>query len=176
METEFDQLSVLNTVEEISAYFNITLKHEELDTSHILRLIRNSISYYKKYIDPTKDLDYAHITFYRMNMKESYAVQPMNEMPAGIALNGLYSYLPSFKYEENYRSGFGTKYYVNNQDSNPLIDLSMGLNELAANLKNEGNNSFHKGEAITSRTTTADEQFYKRYLIHLIGLPSWIRI
>lgn len=162
LETEFDQLSVLNTVEDISAYFNITLKHEELDTSHILRLIRNSISYYKKYIDPTKDLDYAHITFYRMNMKESYAVQPMNEMPAGIALNGLYSYLPSFKYEENYRSGFGTKYYVNNQDSNPLIDLSMGLNELAANLKNEGNNSFHKGEAITSRTTTADEQFLQK--------------
>lgn len=162
LETEFDQLSVLNTTEEIFSYFDIKWKFEELDSSHILRLIRNSISYYKKYIDPAKDLDYAHITFYRMNMKESYAVQPMNEMPAGIALNGLYSYLPSFKYEENYRSGFGTKYYVNNQNSNPLIDLSMGLNELAANLKNEGNDSFHKGEAITSRTTTADEQFLQK--------------
>lgn len=162
LETEFDQLSVLNTAEEIFAYFGITWKHEEIDSSHILRLIRNSISYYKKYIEPAKDLDYAHITFYRMNMKESYAVQPMNEMPAGIALNGIYSYLPSFKYEENYRSGFGTKYYVNNQDSNLLIDLSMGLNELAANLKNDGNDSFHKGEAITSRTTTADEQFLQK--------------
>ncbi|MFI2859250.1 DNA phosphorothioation-dependent restriction protein DptH [Paenibacillus sp. JSM ZJ436] len=162
LETEFDRLSIINSSEELFAYFGITWRHEELDSNNVLRLIRKSISYYKKYIDPGKELDYAHITFYRMNMKESYAVQPMNEMPAGIALNGLYSYLPSFKYEENYRSGFGTKYYVNNKNSNPLIDLSMGLNELAANLKNEGNDSFHKGEAITSRTTTADEEFLRK--------------
>ncbi|MCJ8014172.1 DNA phosphorothioation-dependent restriction protein DptH [Paenibacillus sp. KQZ6P-2] len=162
LETEFDHLSILDTAEDISAYFNVSLKYEELDSSHILRLIRNSISYYKRYIDHKSEIDYAHISFYRMNMKESYAVQPMNEMPAGIALNGLYSYLPSFKYEENYRSGFGTKYYLGNHEENQLIELSMGLNELAANLKNEGNDSFHKGEAIYSRTTTADEQFLQQ--------------
>ncbi|WP_214607621.1 hypothetical protein, partial [Mycobacterium tuberculosis] len=146
LETEFDQLSNLDSTDAISTYFNVSLKHEELDSSHILRLIRNQISYYKRHIEHNHDIDYSHVTFYRMNMKESYAVQPMNEMPTGIALNGLYSYLPSFKYEENYRSGFGTKYYLD-QKPNQLIELSIGLNDLAANLKNEGNDSFHKGEA-----------------------------
>ncbi|WP_175537601.1 hypothetical protein, partial [Mycobacterium tuberculosis] len=39
-----------------------------------------------------------------------------------------------------------------------------------ANLKNEGNDSFHKGEAIFSRTTTADEEFLER----IFNASHWV--
>lgn len=170
LNTEFDQLSNLDSAEDISTYFNVSLKHEELDSSHLLRIIRNQISYYKRNIVEKDEIDYAHVSFYRMNMKETYAVQPMSEMPTGVALDGLYSYLPSFKYEENYCSGFGTKNSFGEHETNQLIELSIVLNELAANLRNEGNNSFHKGEAIFSRTTTADEKFLEQ----IFNASHWV--
>lgn len=151
----FDEFSRIISLEELQEKFAFSLSSKQFDALDLLRVIRTKLTYYKQV--ETHNYKYAHISFYKMHAQEKDALQPMNEMVAGIALGGLYSYVPAIKSEENYRSGFGIKGY-GIDENNLLMNTAFYLNELAANLKNGGNNAYHKSEAIFSRTTTADEK------------------
>ncbi|WP_243735211.1 DNA phosphorothioation-dependent restriction protein DptH [Paenibacillus turpanensis] len=151
----FDEFSRINTTEELQEKFAISLSSKQFDALDLLRVIRTKLTYYKQV--ETNNYKYAHISFYKMHAQEKDALQPMNEMMAGVALEGLYSYVPAMKSAENYRTGFGIKGY-GIDPNNLLMSASFYLNELVANLKNGGNNVYHKAEAICSRTTTADEK------------------
>ncbi len=153
-ESIFDQFSRVESAEEFQEKFAIELSSKQYDSQDLLRIIRMTLNYYKQ--EENYDYKYAHISFYKMLAQEKDALQPMNEMIAGVALEGLYSFVPAMKSEENYRSGFGTKGY-RIETNNLLMNTAYHLNELAANLKNAGSNVYHKAEAIYSRTTTADE-------------------
>lgn len=167
-ESAFDLLSNAQSSQEFNRLFGLNIdKLEDYDPTDILRVIHQSIVFYKK--ETTNEFDYAHISYYRMNLQEKYAVQPVNEMTTGIALKGLYSVVPSMKGKENYKSGFGLKNF--NQDSDELlVKVASKLNELAANLKNEGNDSYRKGEVIFSRTTAAEEA----YLNAIFSASHWV--
>jgi DNA phosphorothioation-dependent restriction protein DptH len=154
-ESSFDLYAITETVAQFEQSFDVKLSIKEIDPDDILRTIRQKLFFYKQ--DPNSDLRYAHISFYKMHAQEHHAVQPIKEMTSGIAIEGLYSSVPSMKDEENYKSGFGTKAYSIDKD-NVLTSTVYYVNELAANLRNGGNDSYRKGEAIFSRTTTADEK------------------
>lgn len=154
-ESSLDKFAQIETVEEFESFFNLKLKAKELEKDDVLRIIREKISFYKSEIDTP--FRYAHITFYKMEEQEHIAIQPMETMISGIAIDGLYSSVPSMKDEENYRSGFGIKSYTISSE-NILTQAAYYINELAANLRNGGNDSYRKGEAIFSRTTSADEK------------------
>ncbi|UYZ24026.1 DNA phosphorothioation-dependent restriction protein DptH [Mesobacillus jeotgali] len=157
-ESSFDLYSRTETVSEFETNFNVKLKVKDLDEDEVLRTIRERLFYFKQ--KSLNDFRYAHISFYKMHAQEKHAVQPMKDMTTGIAIDGLYASVPSMKDEENYKSGFGTKNYTLD-DQNYLACTSFLVNELAANLRNGGHDSYRKGEAIFSRTTTADEELLK---------------
>ncbi|MDA1810949.1 MULTISPECIES: DNA phosphorothioation-dependent restriction protein DptH [Bacillus] len=155
-DSAFDNFSRIESVEEFQTKFNINLgakqQHEPQD---ILRFIREKLFYYKK--EMGEDYKYAHISFYKMQAQERYALQSMDEMLSGLAIDGLYTTVPSMKSNENYKSGFGVKAYAV-EEENLLTQIAYYFNELCANLHNGGNNTYRKGEAIFSRTTSADEE------------------
>lgn len=153
-ESAFDIYSRIESIQEFEETFNIKLQSKEVEPEDIIRTIRERLSFYKQNSD--SEYRYSHITFYKMHAQEHHAVQPMNEMTTGISIEGLYSSVPSMKDEENYKSGFGTKAY-SIDDTNYLTKTAYFVNELAANLRNGGHDSYRRGEAILSRTTTADE-------------------
>ncbi|KQL33524.1 DNA phosphorothioation-dependent restriction protein DptH [Bacillus sp. FJAT-25509] len=160
-ESSFNLLSTIENPDQFEAWLNIKLKANENDPRDLMRVIRDSIIFYKK--DINEEINYGHISFYKMLAQEHDALQPMNEMITGMNLEGLYSTIPSMKGKENYRTGFGTKCYsISDQDV--LGEVSYYLNELSANLTNDGNNAYHKGEAIVSRTSTTDEDFLAKIL------------
>jgi DNA phosphorothioation-dependent restriction protein DptH len=161
VESSFDLYARTETVKEFEDTFDISLniKKKELESEDILRVIREKLFFYMQ--DPNNDYRYAHISFYKMHAQETYAVQPIKDMTSGIAIEGLYSSVPSMRDQENYKSGFGTKAY--SIDENDLLaNTAYLLNELAANLRNGGFDSYRKGEAIFSRTTNADEDTLER--------------
>lgn len=163
----FDDFSRISTVEELQQKYSISLSSKQYDALDLLRVIRTKLTYYKQL--KAYNYKYAHISFYKMHAQEKDALQPMNEMVAGVALRGLYSYVPAMKSAENYRSGFGIKGY-GIDPNNLLMSTAYYLNELAANLKNGGNNVYHKSEAIFSRTTMADE----KTLEDIFNVSYWV--
>lgn len=156
----FDLFSRIQNVHEFQEQLNINLSTvSDYDETDVLRVIRNNLLYFKKI--ENNDFEYAHISFYKMGDMENYAVLPIEDMNSGLALNGLYSFVPTMKSSENYRSGFGIKPYLLNK-SNILIDLAISLNELCANLRNEGHDAYIKNVSIESISTIADEEYLRR--------------
>lgn len=154
-ESAFDLYAYTESAEELEQLFDIRLKRGELEAEDTLRIIRNKLFFYKQ--NTNDDIRYAHISFYKMHAQEHHAVQPMKDMTTGISIQGLHSSVPSMKDAETYKSGFGIKgYSIEAEDF--LVSTAFHVNELAANLRNGGNDSYRKGEAILSRTTTADER------------------
>ena len=160
-DSAFDSYARTDNVIQFQDLFDIKLKAKDLDANDVLRAIRSKLSFYKQ--DINKGIRYAHITFYKMHAQEHHAVQRMNEMRTGIAIEGIYSSVPSMKDKENYKSGFGIKCYtLDHSEKDYLVSTAYFVNELAGNLRNGGNDSYRKGEAIFSRTTTTDEQTLNR--------------
>ncbi|WP_188207540.1 DNA phosphorothioation-dependent restriction protein DptH [Alkalibacillus aidingensis] len=155
LESSFDLYARTETVSEFEDNFDIKLKSDQYESEDVLRMIREKLFFFKR--DPKTEYRYSHISFYKMNAQEHKAVQPMKDMKSGIAIDGIYSSVPSMKDEETYRSGFGTKTY-SITDDNPLTTTAYYVNELAANLRNSGNDSYRKGEVIFSRTSNTDDK------------------
>lgn len=156
-QSAFDEFSRMESVEEIKNSFDIKLKSTKYDETDIIRFIREKLSYFKHTSKNVKSYRYAHISFYKMFAQEQFALQPMMDMVTGISLEGIVSTVPSMKAEENYRSGFGIKgCKINEEDL--LLQTAYYINELAANMNNDGNNTYRKGESIVSRTATDDEE------------------
>ena len=153
-ESYFDLLSKLNSADEFLKCFEVDLtKDLDHDASDVLRVIQSRLLYFKRQWE--NSFEYAHISFYKIHAQEHHALLPMDDMVTGMALEGLYSYVPSMKSTENYRSGFGTKSFPIRSD-NLLTEVAIHVNELCANLRNGGNDSYKKRASIVSRTTTAD--------------------
>lgn len=161
-ENSFDVFSRIDSVEEFKNYFNIPLeKYRNFEEKDLLRYLRENLTFFKlKFED---EIRYAHISFYKMHFSENYALQPMADMYSGIALDGLYSSVSFMEGKENYKSGFGIKAYGLDEE-NILIQTAYYLNELAANMNNGGNNSYHKGESILSITTPERKSLLNRIL------------
>ncbi|MFC0015087.1 MULTISPECIES: DNA phosphorothioation-dependent restriction protein DptH [Allobacillus] len=151
----FDTFSKLNNPEEVYEKFGLKLKSTEYDERDLLRFIRENIFYYKYGLKDS--LRYSHLTFYKMTGEEKYAIQPMSEMKTGISLDGLLSSVPSMKNKDSYVTGFGIKEYEFDDDTTLLLQVAKSLNELAANVSNQGFNSYNPGQAIMSRTLIEDE-------------------
>lgn len=153
-ESAFDLYAQTDSVDRFEELFNVKLKSTVYDKEDLLRAIREKLFFYKRNLD--EEIRYAHITYYKMQAQEHHAIQKADKMISGIAIDGLYTSVPSMRDTENYKSGFGIKNYKIEKD-NYLTSTAYYVNELAANTKNSGTDSYHKGEVILSRTTLADE-------------------
>ncbi|WP_375105969.1 DNA phosphorothioation-dependent restriction protein DptH [Lysinibacillus fusiformis] len=168
--SSFEKFSHLKTVEQVEMFTKTKLKTKQFDEETVLRYIRENLFFYRRpCISKSLDIRYAHITFYKMHAQEKFAVQSMDEMKSDIALNGLYASVPSMRDQEIYKSGFGIHGY-SIDDKDYLVETAYFSNELAANTRNDGSDSYVKSNTILSRITTTD----KETLMQIFENSHWV--
>lgn len=167
----FEKFAQLQTVEQVTAYTGLKLnKVKGVESDVVLRTLHESLYFYRKTSTNQKwDLRYAHITFYKMHAQESSAMQSMNEMKSDLALEGLYASVPFMRDMETYKSGFGVKDYTLGENDY-LIKTAYYVNEVIANSRNEGNDSYVKGNTVLSRVNGMDESA----LVDIFEHSHWV--
>lgn len=171
----FDNLFTCEDDKEFFKEFGIKIKSRDIDENDILHMIQNNITYYKNNKESSNNYEYAHISFYKLGEKSRDANHLMNTIDTGLTLNGILSDPTSFNSDSGYRIGFGTKGILNKNST--LIRTTINTNELVQNNKNNGNNSYVKGQTIVSKPNEPDEQdiesLYKKSLWVTFIEPSF---
>lgn len=164
--SSFERFSSFENVEEFEDAFGVSLNTKKLDSTDVLRLIRENILYYRPM--DNQAYGYAHISFYKMLSNDLPARNTVEEIGAGSSLDGLLSSLSFLETTHDYRTGFGLKNVSG--PLNPLLQVAKVLNELASNLESGGTNPYRKNETIVTRTASYDEDI----LSHLYDASYWV--
>src|SRR5699024_6298406 len=112
--SSFEEFSMYDDIPTIEEKFDISLTTSKMDSSDMLRIVRENISYYK--LPDTNNYNYAHISFYKMISHNSYAKDNVEQMETGLSLNGILSSITSVSDRQDYRTGFGMKNVLNQED------------------------------------------------------------
>ena len=145
MRSTFDDFFDCVTPEQLNEKFGITIKSRVKDPMDILREVQDSITYFKHDL-PDKDVEYAHISFYKVGYDATIADDNMNQIETGLSIEGLLSSITSFNTRSEYRTGFGTKHILN--EDNLLVETVININELSLNYQNNGKNTYKKRKTI----------------------------
>lgn len=159
----------INNVEDFETEFNVklTTTHPNQSPQDLFdELNRNMKFYIRPY---SIELEYAHISFYKMEAKKQFASQPMNQIESGISMNGLYNTVASKKFDEDYRSGFGVQDYQI-PESDILLETAYYSNELAANMVNQASNTYLKDVGIVGITTLEDLNTIR----NILDTSNWV--
>lgn len=165
--SNFDKLFECNSKEEIFEEFgskNISLKSDVLDEIDIIHLVQDNITYYKHSLNKSSLNDiyeYAHICFYKCRTHNGIANEQMENIETGLSLNGLLSSVTSTTVHNEYRTGFGTK-YLENKD-NTLVKTAISLNELMENSRNKGKNTYSKNKSSVTTVELEEDNIQKLY-------------
>ncbi|WP_036833811.1 DNA phosphorothioation-dependent restriction protein DptH [Pontibacillus litoralis] len=165
-ESAFESFSMYNDTAQIEQIFDVSLQTKNLDPIDMLRIIRDNIQYYK--LKNNGEYRYAHISFYRMANQEYNAKNRMNEIDSGMALDGLLSSLNSLATQNDFRTGFGTKHSLH--DDNLFMQTVRNMNEFASNLDNEGRNPYSKRQSIVTMSSSLQEGM----LDNLYNVSHWV--
>lgn len=159
--SSFEKLYNCDSIEKFDELFGIKkeLKSNLFDEIDILHMVQNNIYYYHNSLN--SELEYAHISFYKINSEVETVSENMNKMETGISLNGLISTVASTKKPSDYRTGFGTKNILNN--GNSLIKSTISINELIDNSKKHGKNPYSKNKSLVTSITLDDDNIEKLY-------------
>ncbi|GGD08358.1 DNA phosphorothioation-dependent restriction protein DptH [Pontibacillus salipaludis] len=144
----------VSKVEEFERVFDVKLKSQDQSSEDLLEELHNNMQFYVV-TGSSKTFEYAHISFYKMEAQKQFASQPMEQLESGVSMNGLYTTVPSKKFEEDYRSGFGVKDY-SIVDNDLLLNCAYYTNELASNMVNQASDTYNKGRGLVARTTLDD--------------------
>lgn len=101
--------------------------------------------------DDGKQYEYAHISFYEMESEITSETATMDQIETGISLNGIVSGIPSSKYGQKYRTGFGMKY----AKRTPVIKLAEKYNSIVE--VGDTGNPYHPGISISTQIDKAAE-------------------
>ncbi|MNB78871.1 AAA-like domain protein [compost metagenome] len=123
----FEEMSQYADAEEIAKNFNLKLELEGYHPEELLNIFRDQVKFYSRDV-AVNQYEYSHITFYQMSRIEQVAVSNAAEIITGVSLFGLVSGIPSVFINEDYKTGFGTKFYKMSEA--PLLSLVPKLNSL----------------------------------------------
>ncbi|WP_181438861.1 DNA phosphorothioation-dependent restriction protein DptH [Paenibacillus sambharensis] len=123
----FEEMSQYTDAEEIARNFNLKLELEGYHPEELLNIFRDQVKFYSRDL-AASEYEYSHITFYQMSKIEQVATSNASEMITGVSLFGLVSGIPSVFINQDYKTGFGTKYYRTTEA--PLLSLVPKLNSL----------------------------------------------
>jgi len=151
----FDELFTCADADEFNKKFGIKLKSKDMDLTDVLHKIQNNITYYRNNNDIDCEYEYAHISFYKLSDKTGKANHPMDEIETGLSLNGILSEATSFNSDSGHRIGFGSKDILNKNTT--LIRTVLNTNELIQNTRNEGNDTYIRGQSIVAKPTEPNE-------------------
>ena len=148
MRSTFDDFFDCVNPEQLNEKFGITIKSRVKDAIDILREVQDNITYYKHDL-PDNDVEYAHISFYKVGYEATIADDNMDQIETGLSIEGLLSSITSFNTKSEYRTGFGTKHILN--EDNLLVQTVINLNELSLNYQNNGENTYKKRKTIITK-------------------------
>jgi DNA phosphorothioation-dependent restriction protein DptH len=106
----FEEMSQYSDAEEIAKKFNLKLDLEGYRSEELLNIFRDQVKFYSCDIEANK-YEYCHVTFYQMSKIEQVATSNATEIITGVSLFGLVSGIPSVFVNEDYKTGFGTRFY-----------------------------------------------------------------
>ena len=144
----FDDFFDCVNPEQLNERFGITIKSRVKDPIDILREVQDNITYFKHDL-PNNDVEYAHISFYKVGYEATIADDNMDQIETGLSIDGLLSSITSFNTRSEYRTGFGTKHVLN--EDNLLVQTVINLNELSLNYQNNGENTYKKRKTIITK-------------------------
>lgn len=104
---------------------------------------KNIECYFHK--DDGKKYEYAHISFYEMESEITSETATMNQIETGISIGGIISGVPSSKYGQKYRTGFGMKYAKRTS----VVEFAEKYNSLVE-VGNTGN-PYYSGTSISTQ-------------------------
>lgn len=151
----FDKFFECETAEDFEKEFGIDIKSNDYDTSDILHVIQNNITYYKNHEKP-ETYAYAHISFYKVGDESQNANGKMSEIETGLLLNGILSDATAYNSKSGYRVGFGTKNLIDENDL--LIRTTINTNEIMENSKHNGEYTYHKRNTIIAKPMAPGEE------------------
>lgn len=125
-------------------------------------LSKNIECYFHK--DIGRQYEYAHISFYEMESEITSESATMDQIETGISLGGIVSGVPSSKYGQKYRTGFGTKY----AKKTPVIELATKYNSLVQ-VGNTGN-PYHSGTSISTQIDKLAEEKMQ----YIYNASNWV--
>ena len=112
-------------------------------------IARNVECYFHK--DNGYDYEYSHLSFYEMESEITSEQATMSMIETGVSLGGVLSGIPSSKYGQKYRTGFGTKYAL----STELTEFAMKCNSLFQVEKT--GNPYYSGTSISTQIDASAE-------------------
>lgn len=125
-------------------------------------LSKNIECYFHK--DVGNQYEYAHISFYEMESEITSESATMDQIETGISLGGIVSGVPSSKYGQKYRTGFGTKY----ANKTPVTELASKYNSLVQ-VGNTGN-PYHSGTSISTQIDKLAEEKMQ----YIYKVSNWV--
>lgn len=112
-------------------------------------LSKNVACYF--HADNGEKYEYAHISFYEMESEITSETATMDQIETGISLGGIISGVPSSKYGQKYRTGFGTKY----AKKTSIVELAEKYNALIQ--VGDTGNPFYAGTSISTQIDSKAE-------------------
>ncbi len=121
---EYNDFSVLSDQRRLREYID-TYGRDVEDAGEMVLILGSNIRCY--YRDPKEDsYQYAHLTFFEMESSEEDGDSRMDSITTGVALGGIISGTPSVLDAGWYKTGFGTKFAVDNR----LMQLAKKYNAM----------------------------------------------
>lgn len=161
--SKFDEFFECLNPDQLNEKFGISISSRTIDSMDVLRTIQDNITYYK-HDSPEDDIEYSHISFYKVDYDSTIADDSMDQIETGLSLDGLLSSITSINSRLEYRTGFGTKNILN--PDNLLVETVINLNELSRNYEKNGENSYKKGITIITKPMELEkdltEKLYKK--------------
>ena len=155
MRSAFDDFFDCINPDQLNDEFGIRIKSRIKDPMDILKEVQENITYFK-HDSADNDVEYAHISFYKVGYEATIAEDIMGQIETGLSIDGLLSSITSFTRTE-YRTGFGTKHILN--EDNLLVQTAINLNELSLNYQNNGENTYNKRVTIITKPMELKKDF-----------------
>lgn len=116
------------------------------------------------HVDQGDKYEYAHISFYEMESEVTSETATMDQIETGISLGGIVSGVPSSKYGQKYRTGFGTKY----APKTDVVELAKKYNALIQ--VGDTGNPFYSGTSISTQIGSEVEEKME----YIYKVSNWV--
>lgn len=145
-------------LKEILSEMNLSISNGVSMTSLEGIISKNVSCYFHKEFENI--YEYAHISFYEMESKVTSGCAVMDNIDTGLSLKGLVSGIPSSKYGDEYRTGFGTKY---SDPTSIILKVSKIINSIAqvGRTSNPYNESYSISTQVDHSSIGKMEDIYK---------------
>ncbi len=155
--SHFEVFQQMDSYEEAEHYFQgVSFNNKYEIPRDVFQQLQRLIRYSVYSLDDT--IEYAHLSFYKMDGKSEVVQQKIQDLPDSLALNGLLTSSTSqVTREGGYRIGFGTGNQWENKET--ILERSIiKWNEYVANMMTNGLNPYNKDIALSTRVHALNEQ------------------